>query len=85
MKIKLRDDANVSYFRRVSYLYIPALFVIVSVLLEVMMFAVMKMPFPRVYIFSLTLLILVAAVIAASIGEALLSRSHLSAFPAGKL
>ena len=64
MKIKLRDDANVSYFRRVSYLYIPALFVIVSVLLEVMMFAVMKMPFPRVYIFSLTLLILVAAVIA---------------------
>ena len=64
MKIKLHDAARVPYYQRVSYLYIPALFVLVSFLMEVMMYAVMKMPFPPAYIFSLTILLIVAAVIA---------------------
>jgi len=64
MKVKLHDAPRVPYYQRVSYFYIPALFVVVSVLMEIMMYTVMGMSFPRAYIFSLTILLIVAAMVA---------------------
>lgn len=64
MKMDLHDTTRVPFYRRVSYLFIPALFVIASVLLEVMMFAIMEMAFPKAYIFSLSILLIIASLVA---------------------
>ncbi len=64
MKIDLHDTAHVPFYKRVSYLFIPALFVITSVFLEVIMFAVMEIPFPKAYVFSLAIVLIIAALIA---------------------
>lgn len=63
MKIDLHDTSCVPFYRRISYLYIPALFVITSVLLEMLMFALMGLPFPPAYIFSLTIVLIIAALV----------------------
>ncbi|MBS7401528.1 MAG: sulfatase-like hydrolase/transferase [Eubacteriales bacterium] len=64
MKMDLHDTARVPFYRRVSYLFIPALFVVSSVLLEVMMFAIMGMAFPKAYVFSLSIVLIIAALVA---------------------
>lgn len=64
MKMDLHDTARVPFYRRVSYLFIPALFVVTSILLEVMMFAMMEMAFPKAYIFSLSIVLIIAALVA---------------------
>lgn len=64
MRIKLHDATYVPFYRRVSYLFLPALFVLTSVLLEIIMFAFMHIAFPEAYIFSLSLLLIIAALVA---------------------
>ena len=64
MKIDLHDSARIPFYQRISYLFLPALFVVTSVLLEVIMFALMRVAFPKAYIFSLAILLIVAAVVA---------------------
>ncbi len=64
MKINLHDSLRVPFYQRISYLYIPALFVVTSVILEVMMFALMRLSFPSGYIFSLAIVLILAAVVA---------------------
>ena len=57
MKIRMQDAARVPFYKRVSYLYLPALFVVTSLLLEVMMFSIMDISFPKAYIFSLSIIL----------------------------
>ncbi|MCQ2382120.1 MAG: hypothetical protein MJ054_02335, partial [Clostridia bacterium] len=64
MKINLHDTTGVPVYKRVSYLYIPALFVVTSIVLEVIMFALMEIQFPKAYIFSLSILLIIAALVA---------------------
>ena len=64
MKIDLHDTTKIPFYQRVSYLFIPALFVVASVLLEVMMFSMMGIDFPKSYIFSLSIVLVIAAVVA---------------------
>ena len=60
MKVKLHDSLQLPYYKRISYLYIPAVFVCVSILMEIMMFSFAKLPFPPAYIFSLCLVLFIA-------------------------
>lgn len=62
MKLKPHDVPYVPFFKRISYLYIPAVFVLITILLEVTMFAVMKLAFPSAYIFSLTIVLTIATI-----------------------
>ena len=64
MKIRMQDAARVPFYKRVSYLYLPALFVVTSLLLEVMMFSIMDISFPKAYIFSLSIILMIAALVA---------------------
>ena len=64
MKMNLHDAERVPFYHRISYLYLPALFVIISVLLEVTMFALMHIAFPVSYVFSLALILFIAAGVA---------------------
>lgn len=64
MKLKLHDNPYVPLYKRVSFLYIPVLFVVVSVLLEVIMFSIMQFAFPVGYIFSLAILLIFAIIVA---------------------
>lgn len=64
MKMSLYDAERVPFYRRISYLYLPALFVVISVLLEITMFALMGVTFPVSYVFSLTLILFIAAGVA---------------------
>ena len=64
MKMDLHDTIRVPFSHRVSYLYLPALFVVTSVLMEVFMFMIMGVAFPRAYIFSFCILLFIAALIA---------------------
>ena len=64
MKIDLQRASRVPFYQRISYWYLPALFVLTSVILEIMMFALMHIAFPKAYIFSLTILLIIAAVVA---------------------
>ena len=62
MDIKLHEEPYVPYSKRISYLYIPGLFVLVTILMEVIMFAVMGFSFPSAYIFSLTIVLTIATI-----------------------
>lgn len=62
MDIKLHEEQYVPYYKRISYLYIPALFVLITILMEVTMFAVMGFSFPSAYIFSLTIVLTIATI-----------------------
>ena len=64
MKLQLHDNPHVPFYKRISYLYIPAVFVITSVLMELLMFALMGLAFPRAYIFSLSIVLVIATVVA---------------------
>lgn len=64
MKLQLRSALNIPFYKRISYLYIPALFVLVSILLEVLLFSVIGLAFPKAYIFSLILVLLIATAVA---------------------
>ena len=64
MKMDLHDTVRVPFYKRVSYLYIPTLFVITSVLLEMMMFSIMGFSFPKAYIFSLSIILIIASLVA---------------------
>ncbi len=62
MKLKLHDNPYVPLYKRVSFLYIPAVFVLITILLEVVMFTVMHLPFPPIYIFSLSIVLIIATI-----------------------
>ncbi len=64
MKINLHETKSVPFYQRISYLYLPALFVLTSVILEITMFAFMHLAFPVSYIFSFSLILIIAAGIA---------------------
>ncbi len=63
MEINLHETPYVPVYKRVSYFYIPALFVVTTVLLDVMMYINMHWPFPPAYIFSLSIVLLIAALV----------------------
>lgn len=63
MKINLHDQLYLPFYRRISYLYIPAVFIITSVLLDVTMFAFMHFSFPPAYIFSLFIMLAITSMI----------------------
>ncbi len=63
MKYGLYGTHYVPCYKRVSYLYIPALFVISAILLDVIMYSNMHWGFPSAYIFSLSLILIIAALI----------------------
>ena len=62
MQLKLPDVDYVPFYKRISYLYIPALFVLTTILMEVLMFAIMGLSFPSSYIFSLTIVLIIATI-----------------------
>ena len=64
MDVKLHDVQYVPFYKRISYLYIPALFVLISFLMEFTMFAMMGLNFPSAYIFSLSIVLIIATVAA---------------------
>lgn len=63
MKINLHETPYVPVYKRVSCFYIPALFVITTVLLDVIMYINMHWSFPPAYIFSLSIVLLIAALV----------------------
>ena len=65
MKVDLHQCEYLPFYKRISYLYVPALFVVTTVAMEIMMFILMGIPFPPAYIFSLSIVVILAAVIAA--------------------
>lgn len=64
MKLKLNDASDLPFYKRISFLYIPALYVVVSILLEIFMFSFMNFSFPKGYIFSLTIVLIIATLVA---------------------
>jgi len=64
MDVKLHDVQYVPFYKRISYLYIPAFFVLITVLMEIVMFAVMGLSFPSAYIFSLSIIFVIATIAA---------------------
>ena len=64
MNIQLHDANYVPFYKRVSYLYIPAFFVLITILMEIVMFVVMGLKFPSVYIFSLSIVLSIATITA---------------------
>ncbi|MCM1404161.1 MAG: sulfatase-like hydrolase/transferase [Prevotella sp.] len=63
MKINLPESPYLPYYQRVSYLYIPALYVVTTVLLDVVMYINLHWAFPPAYIFSLSLILMIAALV----------------------
>lgn len=64
MKMQLHDAEYLPLYKRVSNFYIPAIFVITAILLEVTMFACMQVPFPSAYIYSLNIILIIAVMVA---------------------
>ena len=64
MNVELHDTSCVPFYKRISYLYIPAFFVLISILMEVVVFAVMGLSFRSAYIFSLSIVLIIARIAA---------------------
>jgi len=64
MAVKLKDVPYIPFYKRISYLYIPCLFVATTVLMDLLMYVVMGLAFPSLYIFSLTIILLIAGIVA---------------------
>ncbi len=54
---------SVVWYKKYSYLYLPALYLVLGVLLDVTMYAFMGLPFPSDYLYSLAIMTVVAAVL----------------------
>lgn len=62
--MQLHDAEYLPLYKRVSNFYIPAIFVITAVLLEIVMFACMGVAFPSHYVFTLNIILIIAVMIA---------------------
>ncbi len=64
MKLKTREVPYIPLYKKISFLYIPTLFIVASVFLEIIMFSIMNFAFPSAYIFSLSVLLIIATIVA---------------------
>jgi len=64
MKVELRDKNYLPLAKSMSFLYIPAVFVVTTVLMDILSFSIMHFAFPPAYIFSLTIILFIASLIA---------------------